>query len=95
MHYASSGKMYYHLFIFFIIFITLNYVTLPVDRKKFTFVDKIVSRYSIYIYIYFRISRDKSTFDSAFTALKIVSQRSRRASELLSKPNYKASNSRR
>lgn len=93
MHYASSGKMYYHLFIFFIIFITLNYVTLPVDRKKFTFVDKIVSRYSIYIYIYFRISRDKSTFDSA--ALKIVSQRSRRASELLSKPNYKASNSRR
>lgn len=51
MHYASSGKIYYHLFIFFIIFITLNYVTLPVDRKKFTFVDKIVSRYSIYIYI--------------------------------------------
>lgn len=61
MHYASSGKMYYHLFIFFIIFITLNYVTLPVDRKKFTFVDKIVSRYSIHIYIYIfqNISRQK------------------------------------
>lgn len=59
MHYASSGKMYYHLFIFFIIFITLNYVTLPVDRKKFTFVDKIVSRYLIYIYIFQNISRQK------------------------------------